>query len=154
MGSNCQPGLTYTLSQQKGTRSGSRRETFDLNFNCTFWTSGCTLVILQCFWDTRLDGADAVLNLSVPCRGLLQALMLGRVNRQMAVYHPASNGCLQVPDSRELSRIAAACACAERKVLPDALACVDASLPQLPQDVYVAVLGLIETIMSVRLLTT
>ena len=95
------------------------------------------------FLDTWLDGEDAVFDLSVPCRGLLQALMLGHVNRQTAIYHPASRGFLQVPDSRELSRIAAACACAERKTFPDALACVDASLSDLPQDVYVGVLDLI-----------
>jgi hypothetical protein len=76
-------------------------------------------------------------------------LMLGHANRQTTVHHPASNGFLQVPNTRELSRIAAACACAERKSLPDALACVDASLSDLPQNVYVAVLGLIDTIMSV-----
>ena len=100
------------------------------------------------FLGTRLDGEDAVFVLSIPCQGLLQALMLGHVNRQTTIYHPASKGRLQVPDSRELSRIAAACACAERKSLPDALACVDASLPQSPQDVHVAVLDLITTIMS------
>ena len=87
------------------------------------------------FLDVWLDGEDAVFDLSVPCRGLLQALMLGHINRQTTIYHPASKGCLQVPDSRELSRIAAACACAERKSLPDALACVDASLSNQPQDV-------------------
>ncbi len=100
------------------------------------------------FLDVWLDGEDVVLNLSVPCRGLLQALMLGQINRQSTVYHPASRGCLQVPDSRELSRIAAACACAERKTLPESLACVNASLSDLPHNIYVAVLGLIETIMS------
>jgi hypothetical protein len=100
------------------------------------------------FLGTWLDREDAVFELSVPCRGLLQALMLGRVNRQKAVYHPASKRSLQVPDSRELSRIAAACACAERKAFPDALACVEASLPQPPQDVHVAVLDLITSIMS------
>ena len=101
------------------------------------------------FLETWLDGEHAVFDLSVPCKGLLKALMLGRINRQTTVYHPASNRFLQVPDSRELSRIAAACACAQRKTLPDALACVEASLPQPPQDVHVAVLGLIDTIMSV-----
>ncbi len=101
------------------------------------------------FLDVWLDGEDAVIDLSVPCRGLLQALMLGQINRQTAIYHPASKGCLQVLDSRELSRIAAACACAERKTLPDALACVDASLSNLPQDVYVGVLNLILAIESV-----
>lgn len=100
------------------------------------------------FLDVWLDGEDVIFNLSVPCRGLLQALMLGQINRQTTVYHPASMGCLQVPDSRELSRIAAACSCAERKSLPEALACVDASLSDLPQDIYVAVLGLIEVIRS------
>lgn len=100
------------------------------------------------FLGTWLDAEDAVFDLSVPCRGLLQALMLGHVNRQTAVYHPASRGCLQVPDSRELSRIAAACSCVERKAFPDALACADASLLQLPQDVYVGVLDLITSIMS------
>jgi hypothetical protein len=100
------------------------------------------------FLDVRLDGEHAVFDLSVPCRGLLQALMLGQINRQTAIYHPASKGCLQVPDSRALSRIAAACACAERKTLPDAVACVNASLSDLPQDIYVAVLDLISTIMS------
>ena len=98
------------------------------------------------FLGTWLDGEDAVFELSVPCQGLLQALMLGRINRQSTVYHPASNGFLQVPDSRELSRIAAACACAKRKTLPEALACVEASLSQPPQDVHVAVLDLITTI--------
>ena len=101
------------------------------------------------FLGTWLDGEDVVLDLSVPCKGLLEALMLGHVNRQTAVYHPASKRCLQVPDSRELSRIVAACAFAQRKTLPDALACVDASLLQLPQDVYAAVLGLITSIRSV-----
>lgn len=101
------------------------------------------------FLGTWLDGEDVVFELCVPCRGLLQALMLGHANRQTTVHHPASNGFLQVPNTRELSRIAAACACAERKSLPDALACVDASLSDLPQNVYVAVLGLIDTIMSV-----
>ena len=100
------------------------------------------------FLGTQLDGEDVVLNLSVPCRGLLEALMLGHVNRQTAVYHPASNGFLQVPDSRELSGIAAACACAKRKTFPEALACVDASLSDLPQDVYVGVLNLILAIGS------
>lgn len=100
------------------------------------------------FLGTWLDGDDAVFDLSVPCRGLLEALMLGRVNRQKAVYHPASKGCLQVPNSQELSRIAAACSYAQRKSLPDALACVDASLLQLPQDVYVGVLNLILAIRS------
>ena len=100
------------------------------------------------FLGTWLDGEDAVFELSVPCQGLLQALMLGRINRQTTVYHPASKGFLQVPDSRELSRIAAACACAERKTLPDALACVDASLSDLPQDFHVAVLDLISAIRS------
>ena len=75
--------------------------------------------------------------------------MLGRINRQTTVYHPASNRFLQVPDSQELSRIAAACACAERKTLPESLACVDASLSDLPQDVYVGVLDLILVIGSV-----
>jgi hypothetical protein len=101
------------------------------------------------FLGTQLDGEDVVLSLSVPCSGILEALMLGRVNRQMTVYHPASKGCLQVPDSRELSRIAAACACAERRSLPDALACVEASLLQPPQDVHVAVLDLITSIRAV-----
>jgi hypothetical protein len=100
------------------------------------------------FLGTRLDGEDVALNLFVPCKGLLEALMLGQINRQTAVYHPASNGFLQVPDSRELGRIAAACACAERKTLPDALTCVDASLQQLPQDFHAAVLDLISTIRS------
>jgi hypothetical protein len=100
------------------------------------------------FLDTRLDGEDVVFNLSLPCRGLLQALTLGQINRQTAIYHPASKGFLQVPDSRELSRIAAACTCAERKTLPDALACADASLQQLPQDFHVAMLDLISTIRS------
>ena len=101
------------------------------------------------FLDVWLDGEDAVIDLSVPCQGLLQALMLGQINRQTAIYHPASRGCLQVPDSRELSRIAAACACAERKTLPESLACVNASLSDLPQDVYVGVLELILVIKSV-----
>ena len=100
------------------------------------------------FLSTWLDGEDAVFALSVPCQGLLQALMLGHVNRQTAIYHPGSKGRLQVPDSRELSRIAAACTCAKRKTLPDALACVDASLSGLPQDFHVAVLDLISTIRS------
>ena len=100
------------------------------------------------FLGTQLDGEDVVLSLSVPCCGLLEALLLGHVNRQMTIYHPTSKGCLQVPDSRELSRIAAACACAQRKTLSDVLACVEASLLQPPQDVHVAVLDLITTIRS------
>lgn len=101
------------------------------------------------FLGTQLDGEDVVLSLSVPCCGLLEALLLGHVNRRTTIYHPASKGRLQVPDSRELSRIAAACACAERRSLPDALACVEASLSQPPQDVHIAVLELITTIRSV-----
>ena len=100
------------------------------------------------FLGTQLDNEDVVLSLSVPCCGLLEALMLGHVNRRMTIYHPTSKGCLQVPDSRELSRIAAACACAQRKTLSDVLACVEASLLQPPQDVHVAVLDLITTIRS------
>ncbi len=100
------------------------------------------------FLGTQLDGEDVVLSLSVPCCGLLEALMLGHINRQTAIYHPASNGFLQVPDPRELSGIAAACACAERKTLPEAFACIDASLSDLPQDVYVGVLNLILAIGS------
>jgi len=100
------------------------------------------------FLGTWLDGEDAVFVLSVPCQGLLQALMLGHVNRQTAIYHPASRGCLQVPNSRELSAIAAACSFAKRTTLPDALACVEAVLPQSPQDVHVAVLDLITAIGS------
>ncbi len=98
------------------------------------------------FLGTQLDGEDVVLSLSGPCCGLLEALMLGHANRQTTVYHPASKECLQVPDSRELSRIAAACSYAERKTLPDALACVDASLRQLSQDVCLSVLDLITAI--------
>ncbi len=100
------------------------------------------------FFGTWLDWEDVVCDLSVPCPGLLQALTLGHANRQTAIYHPASKGCLQVPNSQELNRIAGACSYAQRKSLPDALACVDASLLQLPQDVYVSVLDLITSIMS------
>ncbi len=100
------------------------------------------------FLSTWLDGEDAVFELSVPYQGLLQALTLGHINRQTAIFHPASNGFLQVPDSRELSRIAAACSFAERKAFPDALACVDASLSELPHDFHVAVLDVISTIRS------
>ena len=138
----------YVLSlegHQKRVTKGNLRPELQLYF----LDKRAHFEVPEVFLGTRLDGEDVVFDLSVPCRGLLEALMLGHINRQTAIYHPASRGFLQVPDSRELSRIAAACSCAERKSLPDALACVDASLSDLPQDVYMGVLDLILVIESV-----
>lgn len=81
-------------------------------------------------------GEDYILDLSLPCEGLLPVLLAGEVNGQEAVYHPASDCNIAVLPAQDISYVVGATCCQPRVGLVDTLVCLDASLLGSQRDVY------------------
>ncbi len=100
---------------------------------------------------TWLKGEDYVLDLSLPCMGLLPALLAGVVNGQDAIYHPASDSSIAVLPAQEISFVLAAQCCQPQVDIETNLASLHASLLALTQrDVYGLAVALVEQIRSVE----